>query len=365
MWTHINTSGKRRVIATQGIPGREWISLLERYDCSVDVFGGKSPISKNVFIEAIGSHCDAVLGQVCDIIDDDIFKALKKSGATVYANYAVGVNNIDIDAANRHGIAIGNTPSVLTDTTAELAVALTFAAARRIAEADRYVREGKFSGWAPDLFLGELLHRKTLGLIGAGRIGKAYAMMMVEGHKMNLIYYNTSREPGLELYFQHYANFLNDNGETHIEWKRAGSLEELLVISDIASIHLPLTSSTHHLIKKEQLELMKSNAILINTSRGAILDEHALVEHCRTHPEFRVGLDVYEEEPTLSEGLTKLDNVVLLPHLGSATLWTRENMALLAAINIVGILEHYPVWNKQEYLTVLNTSSTAGCPKYH
>ncbi len=207
------------------------------------------------------------------------------------------------------------------------------------------MREGKFTGWLPDLLLGELLWRKTLGIIGAGRIGTSYARMMVEGHKMNLVYYDNHQNAAFEIYLTRYAAFLHDQGEDPIRWKRSSSIDELLRKSDLVSLHVPLTPSTRHMIDQSRLLMMKDNAILVNTSRGPVIDEKALVDHCRAHPHFRAGLDVYEEEPVLASGLSQLENVILMPHVGSGTLWTRKNMALLAALNIIGILKGYPVWH--------------------
>jgi hydroxypyruvate reductase 1 len=266
----------------------------------------------------------------------------------VYCNYAVGFNNVDTVAATVYGIAVGNTPGVLTETTAEMAVALTFAAARRVIEGDRFVREGRFTGWLPTLFLGQLLNHKTLGVIGTGRIGEAYARMMVGGFCMNLVYYDLHENKSLENFVASFSMLQREMGNPGISVKRAETIDELLAASDVISLHTTLNESTYHLINAERLSLMKDSAILINVSRGNVVDEKMLVLHCSTHPEFRVGLDVYENEPVLSTGLSELPNVVLAPHLGSATMWTRTNMAMLSAHNIAAILNGYPVWNQQD-----------------
>ena len=280
----------------------------------------------------------------------------------MYSNYAVGYNNVDVDAATRHGICVGNTPGVLTETTAEMAVALTFAAARRVVEADTYVRQGKFTGWLPSLFLGELLHGKTVGVIGAGRIGTAYARMMVEGHKMNLIYYDVCRNIALEEHVSAYADFLVSRGERPVTCRYAGSVDEVLEAADLVSLHPVLDPSTHHLIDARRLGMMKQNAILINASRGPMIDEAALVTHCRNNPAFRDGLDVFEDEPALKPGLSTLNNVVLAPHLGSATGWTREGMAVLVARNVAGILMGYPAWKGADVLPFLDDLPPQAAP---
>ncbi len=274
----------------------------------------------------------------------------------------MGYNNVDVDAATRHRICVGNTPGVLTETTAEMAVALTFSVARRVVEADKFIREGKFKGWLPTLFLGELLSRKTVGVIGAGRIGAAYARMMVEGYKMDLLYYDLYRNGVLEAYITAYGDFLVSRGEEPVTCRRAESVEEVLQIADIVSLHPVLDTSTHHMINAERLKSMKKHAILVNASRGPLIDEEALVDHCRNNPDFRAGLDVFEDEPDLKPGLSALDNVVIVPHLGSATIWTREGMAILAAGNVAGILMGYPVWKKDSSLPFLENDPPKAAP---
>jgi hydroxypyruvate reductase 1 len=243
-----------------------------------------------------------------------------------------------------------------------MAVALTFAAARRTGEAERFLRAGKYKGWLMTLFLGELLWRKTVGVIGAGRIGATYARMMVEGHKMNLLYHDVYPNKDLENYIAAYANFLKSQGEAPVSCKRVETLEDLLAEADCVSIHTVLDESTHHLINADRLAVMKENAVLVNTSRGPVVDEAALVSHCRKHPDFRAGLDVFEDEPALKPGLNELDNVVIVPHIASATRWTREGMATLAACNVAGILSGYPAWNKPDILSFLEGESPKAAP---
>ena len=361
-WQTHNPSGSKRVIVTKEIPGSLWLERLIRADCKVEVCTSTDVLSIDDIKAAIGQQCDAVLGQLTEDWGDELFSALKAAGGTAYSNVAVGFNNVDIDAATRHGIPVGNTPGVLTETTAQMAVTLTFAATRRTGEAERFLRAGKYKGWLMTLFLGELLWRKTVGVIGAGRIGATYARMMVEGHKMNLVYHDPYPNKDLEDYIAAYSDFLKSRGEEPVSCRRADSLEDLLREADCISVHTVLDESTHHLINTERLALMKKNAILVNTSRGPVVDEAALVAHCRKHPDFRAGLDVFEDEPDLKPGLNELDNVVIVPHIASATRWTREGMATLAASNVAGLLMGYPVWNQPDILPFLETTAPRATP---
>ncbi len=189
-WRTHNPAGSKRVIVTKELPGSLWIDRLTQIDCRVEVCTSTEVLSSEEIKAAIGRNCDSALGQLTEDWGDELFSALKAAGGTAYSNVAVGFNNVDVDAATKHGIPVGNTPGVLTETTAQMAVTLTFASARRIGEAERFLRSGRFKGWLMTLFMGELLWRKTLGIVGAGRIGASYARMMVEGHKMNLVYYD-------------------------------------------------------------------------------------------------------------------------------------------------------------------------------
>lgn len=339
----VNPGGIRRVIVTKPLPGAHWLDLLQAAGCRVEIARGDWILPKHDIISLIGSRCDGVIGQLTETWDSELFAALNAAGGRVYSNYAVGTNNVDLCTATALGIPVGNTPGVLTEATAEIAVALTFAASRRIVEADRFVRIGHFHGWLPTLFLGQLFHGKTVGVIGAGRIGAAYARMMVEGHKMNLAYFSRRPNQELENFVRDYAGFLEARGEKPVTCRRMGTIDALLHVADVLSLHTPLDATTRHLIGPDRLKMMKPDAILVNTSRGPVVDEAALVEHCRNHPDFRAGLDVFEEEPAIKPGLVELDNVVIVPHIASATKWTREGMASLAACNLIAILEGYPV----------------------
>jgi hydroxypyruvate reductase 1 len=215
------------------------------------------------------------------------------------------------------------------------------------------MRGGKFKGWLPTLFLGHLFHGKTVGIIGAGRIGSAYARMMVEGHKMNLLYQDLRANDKLEGYVADYSAFLVSRGESPLSCRRVATVEEILREADVLSLHTVLDANTRHLINAERLALMKEEAILVNTSRGPVIDEAALVAHCRQHPDFRAALDVFEDEPAMKPGLAELDNVVIVPHIASATKWTREGMASLAACNVAGMLNGYPVSTNSDVLPFL------------
>ncbi len=361
-WKAFNPSGSKRIIVTKELPGGRWLEILTKADCRVEICTSTNILSAGEIEEAIGDRCDGAIGQLTEEWGHGLFAALKAAGGKVYSNYAVGYNNVDVDAATEGGIPVGNTPGVLTETTAEMAVALTFAAARRVVEADRFMRGGLFKGWLPALFLGELLWRKTVGVIGAGRIGAAYARMMVEGHKMNLIYYDLYRNKALEDYMTAYGEFLKSQGEEPVSFTRAESVEELLRKADLVSLHPVLDETTRHLINAERLALMKENAILVNSSRGPVIDEAALVAHCQGHPNFRVGLDVFEDEPEMKPGLSDLENVVIVPHIASATIWTREGMATLAASNVAGILMGYPAWRDQDISLFLTNNPPKAAP---
>jgi hydroxypyruvate reductase 1 len=339
----VNSAGTLRVIVTKPLPGSHWLDVLTAAGCRVEIAQGTGMLSKEAIIALIGDRCDGAIGQLTEPWDAEVFGALRNAGGRAYSNYAVGFNNVDVAAATAAGIPVGNTPGVLTETTAEIAVALTFSASRRIVEGDRFMRAGQFTGWLPTLFLGQLFHGKTVGIIGAGRIGSAYARMMVEGHKMNLVYYDLRPNQELESYLADYGAFLAARGEPAVTCRRLASVDEVLREADVVSLHTLLDASTRHLINAERLAMMKPDAILINTSRGPVVDEAALVDHCRSHPEFRAGLDVFEDEPAMKPGLAELDNVVIVPHIASATKWTREGMASLAACNVAAILQGHPV----------------------
>ncbi|MEA1972201.1 MAG: D-glycerate dehydrogenase [Candidatus Cloacimonadota bacterium] len=257
---------------------------------------------------------DFLFCQLSDKIDKTIIQANPNLKGII--NYAVGYNNIDVGWASKNNIPVCNTPEVLTETTADLVWALIFAVSRRIVESDKFVREGNFAGWGSILKMGNDIFGKTLGIVGAGRIGQAVAKR-ASGFNMNILYYNRSEKAEME----------------RIGAKKE-MLGELLKQSDIVSINLPLTLDTKHLFDKEEFELMKNNAILINTARGEIINEIELVKALETNKIFGAGLDVYENEPTIETKLLTMDNVVLLPHIGSASIETRLKMGTLCIESI-------------------------------
>ncbi|KAH6777697.1 hydroxypyruvate reductase [Perilla frutescens var. frutescens] len=350
-----NPNGKYRVVSTKSMPGTRWINLLI---CTEK----KTILSVEDIISLIGNKCDGVIGQDWGA---RLFSALSRAGGTAFSNMAVGYNNVDVDAANKYGVAVGNTPGVLTETTAELAASLSLAAARRIVEADEFMRAGLYDGWLPNLFVGNLLKGQTVGVIGAGRIGSAYARMMVEGFKMNLIYFDLYQSTRLEKFVTAYGQFLKVNGEQPVTWKRASTMDDVLREADVISLHPVLDKTTYHLVNKERLSKMKKEAILINCSRGPVIDEAALVEHLKANPMFRVGLDVFEEEPYMKPGLAQMKNAVIVPHIASASKWTREGMATLAALNVLGKIKGYPIWadpNRVDPFLNENSPPPAACP---
>lgn len=361
-WRTVNPNGRWRVVVTKELPGRQWLRILQSADCRIDICGATHALSVDHIQKAIATHCQGAIGQLTEIWGEHLFAALQQAGGRAYSNYAVGFNNVDLEAATRHGIAVGNTPGVLTETTAEMAVALTLAAARRTGEAERFMRAGKFTGWLPDLFLGKLLHGGTVGVIGAGRIGAAYARMMAEGFKMNLVYCDVRPNAGLEAYIRDYSGLLQSRGEGPVTCQRLDTIEAVLETADCISIHTILDASTRRLINAERLARMKGDAILVNTSRGPVIDEAALVNHCRTHPEFRVGLDVFEDEPATAPGLAELENVVMVPHIASATRWTREGMAILAASNVAAVLQGHPAWQQEDITPFLGDGRPQAAP---
>ena len=308
---------KKRVFVTRRIPGKAVEMLKEHFNVIVNE--EDRPLTRDELLKGV-SDVHGVLCQLTDRIDDEVFEAAKS--AEIFANYAVGYNNIDIKAAEKRKIIITNTPDVLTNTTAELAWALLFAVSRRIVEADKYTREGKFKMWKPELLLGTDISGKTLGIIGAGRIGKAFAAMS-KGFNMKIIYYNRSRD----------EEFEKELGATYV------SMEELIKEADVVSLHVPLTQDTKYLLGEKELNSMKKTAILINTARGPVVDEKALVKALKNKTIAGAGLDVFENEPELEEGLIELDNVVLVPHIGSATKETREKMGIMATENIIRVLK--------------------------
>jgi glyoxylate reductase len=286
---------------------------------------GDNPLTPNDLCRGF-AQADAAICTLADGIDDSILA--EASQLKIIANYAVGYNNIDLAAATQRGIIVTNTPDVLTDATADLTWALLLATSRRLVEGDTWVRTGTWPGWTPTQLLGADISGKTLGLIGMGRIGQAVAQRAV-GFRMPVIY--AARRP-----------ILPPSGTT---WSHR-SIDDVLQESDFLSLHVPLTDTTRHLIGRDQLAKMRPTAFLINTSRGPVIDEAALVSALEEKTIAGAGLDVYEQEPIVSTGLLSRPNVVLLPHLGSATLETRVRMGRICLENIAAVLDGRPAKNR-------------------
>lgn len=295
------------------------LAVLREAGLEARVWRGALPLSPDALASG-AAGCEGVLCTLFDRIDARFFDRVPSPPLRAVAQFGVGYDNIDVPEASRRGVIVTNTPGVLTDATAEMAVALMAAAARRIGEGERLVRAGGWTGWEPGQMLGRGLTGKTLGIVGAGRIGTA-AARKTRGFGMRVLY--TSRKPNAEL---------DAAGGERVE------LDQLLRESDFVSLHVALNSDTRHLISAAKLALMKPTAVLVNTARGAVIDEEALVAALKSGRIAAAGLDVYEDEPRLTPGLTELPNVVLAPHLGSATLEVREAMGVLAARNLAAAL---------------------------
>jgi glyoxylate reductase len=306
-----------KILVTRRIPQPGLDRLSECFD-EVVVFPLDRDMTRAELISAV-QGCEAILCMLTNVIDREVMDSAPSLRGI--CNYAVGYNNIDVASATGKGIIVTNTPDVLTETTADLTWALLMSCARRIVEGDTMMRAGQYVGWEPLLLLGRDVWGKTLGLIGMGRIGLAVARRAV-GFGMRIIFHNSNCPvQGLDVPAE------------------CVELDHLLQTADFISIHAPLTDVTRHLIGKREFGLMQPTAILINTARGPIVDEAALVDALKEKRIFAAGLDVYENEPALAAGLKDLPNVVLMPHAGSASLETRTAMALLAADNAIAICQ--------------------------
>ena len=310
-----------KVLITRKLP-RVAIDLLLKNNIAVQVHDSDEPIKFRELVR-YGKDADGILSLLTDRIDEKIINRLEK--CKVIANYAVGYNNINTKAAKAKNIIVTNTPDILTDATADLTLALLLSVCRRVIESEMFTRSNKFTGWQPELFLGIELKGKTLGVVGAGRIGRAVAKRAA-AFGMNIIYFNKSKKTEFELELN----------------AQKVSLTKLIKKSDFVSLHLPLNSETQNLINSEKLELLKPNAVIINTARGEIIDENYLIAMLKKKRIFGAGFDVYQNEPKVNKQLLKLNNVVLLPHIGSATFEARSAMAELAVKNIINVLKGLP-----------------------
>ena len=304
-----------RVLVTREIPDAG-LRPLESFD--VTVLHERPPERDELLDAARG--ISAILATATEKIDAEVMDATGE-GLRIIANMAVGYDNVDIEAALDRGVVVTNTPGVLDETTADVAFMLLLAASRRLGEGERLLRAGLWEWWGPKQLMGQDVWGKELGVVGFGRIGQSVARR-ARGFGMDILYHNRSRKPEAEAEFD----------------ARRMDLDELLEAADFISIHTPLTDETQHLIGTPELEKMKPEAVLVNTSRGPVVDEAALADALENGQIFAAGLDVYEDEPAVYPKLLELENVVLAPHIGSASVETREKMAALAAENIVAVL---------------------------
>ena len=302
-----------RILITQPID-QDGCDLLTSAGCTLDIWPGPEPISYTELLTRVRG-CDGLISMLTDPVDAAVLDA---GPVRVVAQHAVGINNIDLDAVKARGVALAHTPGVLTDATADLAFALILAVGRRIMESDQLVRSGQWNGWAPTLMRGMELNGAVLGIVGMGRIGEAVAHR-AKAFGMNVIHHN--RSSGV-------------------------SLDQLLQQSDVVSLHCPLTPQTHHLIDEAAFKKMKPTSVLINTARGPVVDEDALVRALDCGEIWGAGLDVFEKEPTVHPGLLNSDRAILLPHIGSATWQTRKVMAKMCATNILAGLRDEPLPNE-------------------
>ena len=310
-------SAKPKVLVSRKIP-EPAVELLAQH-CQLDRNREDRPLPRKELLKRVAG-CDGLVCLLLDKIDEELLSAAPR--LKVVSNVAVGFDNIDLAAATRRKVMATNTPEVLTDTTADFAFTLLISAARRVAEADRYVRAGKFKEWGIDLLLGQDVHHATLGILGMGRIGTGLARR-ARGFEMRVIYYDDFRaKPEIEKEFG-------------LEFK---DKDTVLREADFLSLHVPLLPTTRHLISRRELGLMKKTAILVNTSRGPVVDEEALAEALKSGRIGGAGLDVFEFEPKVHPDLLRLDNVVLAPHIASAPGATRTRMAVMAAENCLAAL---------------------------
>ncbi|MFY0689933.1 MAG: D-glycerate dehydrogenase [Cyclobacteriaceae bacterium] len=315
---------KPKVFLTRELPPK----CMDRLHDHTDLTYNKEDrvLSKQEIMEGVAGQ-DGLLCLLTDHIDGEIMDA--NPDVKIIANYAVGFNNIDVKAATDRKIPVTNTPGVLTDTSADMAFTLLVSTARRVAEGDKYLRTGQWNGWGPLQFLGADIYGATLGIIGLGRIGKAVAKR-ASGFDMKVVYWNRTR--------------LSSEEEQNLGLTYA-AFDEVLKLSDFVSLNVAYNKDTLHLIGEKQFDLMKETAILINTARGPVVDEKALVRALQAGEIAGAGLDVYEEEPKVEPELLEMNNCILLPHLASATIATRTKMGMIAIDNLMARFSNEPLPN--------------------
>ncbi len=312
----------KKVFVTRLIPEEGLALLRARADVDLAVFGEDRMIRRDELLAAVPG-CDAILSILTEKIDTEVLDAAGPQ-LKIVSNYAVGFDNIDLKAAAARKVLVTNTPGVLTEAVAEHTLGLMMAVSRRIPEAERYLRSGKYSGWGPMLLLGMELRGKTLGVVGTGRIGYAVALAAAKGLGMRIAYTDVRRNDALE----------KETGAAYF-----AKIDDLLPVADVVTIHVPLLPATKHLINSERLAKMKKTACLVNTSRGPVIEEAALVDALKRGVIGGAGLDVFENEPGLAPGLKELENAVVTPHIASATREARAAMARLAAQAILDVFD--------------------------
>jgi glyoxylate reductase len=311
-------SAGRPVLVTRKLPDAPMERLREA--CDVDVWEGDEAIPREELLARLAGKVGAVT-LLTEKVDEEFLEA--GSELVIVANYAVGFDNIDLEACSRRGVLASNTPEVLTETTADLAWSLLLAAARRIAEGDRFLRGRRPWIWSPEMMLGQDVHHKTIGIVGFGRIGQAVARRAL-GFGMRPIYYDVVRPPR------------EVERELGAEFRDFG---DLLAQADFISVHVALTPETRHLFGMDEFRKMKPTAVIVNSSRGPVVNEAELAWALREGEIFAAGLDVFEREPEVHPDLLELENAVIVPHLGSATVETRDAMGMLAVDNLLAALE--------------------------
>ena len=310
---------KYKLLITRPIPDKVIEKAKEFFD--VEVRNSVLPTSKTELINALQNY-DAIITAIGDKFDEEIFFKIRSPRTKIISNFGVGYDHLDLNAASKSKIRVTNTPDVVTDATADIAMTLILMTARRTIEGDKLVRSGNWKGWNPMQMLGTHVTGSTVGIIGMGRIGKAIALRCNMGFGMPVVYYNRSKVDSVDLKNSY----------------QASSLNELLSVSDVVVISIPGGPDTYHLIDKKAFDQMKSKSILINIARGEIVKESDLITALQDKNISGAGLDVYEFEPLVSSKLIDLENIVLLPHLGTAALSVREEMGFIALQNIITIL---------------------------
>lgn len=315
-----------RILQTRRWPEEAETALASHFDVTFDQ--SDVPLTRAQLVAALKTH-DGVAATVTDIFDEEVFDAIKGSRLKIIGNFGVGVNHINLDAAQDAGIAVSNTPGVLTDATADIALTLMMMVMRRTAEGEREVREGRWTGWRPTHLLGRDLSGKTLGIIGMGRIGKATARRCAHAFGMKVVFYNRS-----------HVTDMDDIGARQLD-----TVAEVCGMSDIVSLHCPGGEGTRHILNKDAISAMPAHGVVINTARGDVIDEEALADALTSGHIGGAGLDVFQGEPNINPALMNAPNTVFLPHMGSGTVETRNAMGLMVVDNLKAFFDGKPLPN--------------------